>query len=95
VPRHPDDSSELVIVFPTDATPLPPPRKRTEPPDPAALRRAHRHGVRARPHFPAWTFAEAEAELRAGWILNGETARWESVRDAVRQGFEGDAGAPG
>ena len=91
MPRLPDDSSELVIALPSDTTPVPPAR-RTDSADADALRRAYRHGLRARPHFSAWSFEEAEGELRAGWILNGETARWREVRDVVRQGFESEAG---
>ena len=45
-------------------------------------------GERARPHYPAWAFDEVEAQLWAGWLLDGETARWQDVRDAVREGFE-------
>lgn len=57
-------------------------------PDAPTLARAFRHGSRARPHFPGWAFEGVEDELRAGWLLNGEAARWGEVREAVRAGFE-------
>jgi hypothetical protein len=80
---RPDDTTEVVVALPPDLTPPPAP-----PIDGGVLRRALRHGTRARPYFPAWSFEEAESELRAGWLLNGETARWRDVREAVREGFE-------
>jgi hypothetical protein len=64
---------------------------------PEVLRRAFRHGKRSRGEFDLWTFDEVEAELRRGWMLNGETAAWAEVRDSVRLGFEtgGDSGVFG
>ena len=61
---------------------------------PEVLRRAFRHGKRSRDEFALWSFPEVEAELRRGWMLNGETADWAEVRDSVRLGFEtgGDSG---
>lgn len=58
------------------------------------LRRAFRHGKRSREEFDLWTFDEVEAELRCGWLLNGELTEWREVRDSVRLGFEtgGDSG---
>ena len=82
--RLPDDKTELRVVVPDSS--IPPSVE--EAIDPTILRRAYRHGWRAQQHFQAWTFDEVEAELRAAWLLNGETARWRSVRAAVREGFE-------
>jgi hypothetical protein len=82
--RLPDDKTELVVTVPDSS--IPPSVEETI--DPAILSRAYRHGWRAQQHFQTWTFDDVEAELRAAWLLNGETARWRSVKDAVRQGFE-------
>lgn len=86
MPRS-DDTTELLIVLPPDVPARP---KAKEMIDPMVLTRAYRHGLRAQPQFIAWTFGDAEAELRAGWLLNGETARWNDVRDAVQRGFEAE-----
>ncbi len=80
----PVDANE-VKSLPLDATPLP-----DSPADRATLMRAFRHGAKAQGYFPGCGFADAEAELRAGWLLNGETSPWRFIRDAVRQGFECD-----
>src|SRR5207237_6128974 len=66
----------------------PPPKSDTPKVDAAVLRRAHRHGKRSRPHYPGKTFEEVEADLRAGWLLGREKAKWQDVREAVRRGFE-------
>lgn len=62
----------------------------TQPPsiDPATLRRAMRYGQNAATKFRDQDFNTMESELRAGWILKGELAEWDWVRDAVRLGFE-------
>lgn len=56
--------------------------------DADTLRRARRHGSRARLYFPEYAFEQVESELRAGWLLNGETARWREVRNEIQAGFE-------
>lgn len=82
---RPEDDTELMVALP-EVPELPPELATHADLDPQ--QRARRHGRRARPYFPEWEFDEVEAELRAGWLLNGETARWRDVRDAVREGFE-------
>jgi hypothetical protein len=80
----PDDTTEVVFgqLSPT-----------TQPPsvDPAVLRRALKYGLKARALFPARSFREAEADLRAGWEKKGEVTEWDWVRAAVRAGFEQDS----
>lgn len=85
----PDNSTEVTAVLPELPTTCEPVWVMTASGvDAETFRRALWHGERAKPHFPDWAFEEVEAELRAGWLLNGEVARWGDVREAVRVGFE-------
>jgi hypothetical protein len=59
--------------------------------DPAVLRRAMKYGQKTREKHPARSFRDAEADLRAGWQLRGESTEWDWVRAAVRVGYEQDA----
>jgi hypothetical protein len=59
--------------------------------DPAVLRRAMKYGQKMRERARNRTFREAEADLRAGWGLRGETTEWDWVQAAVRVGYEQDA----
>ena len=59
--------------------------------DPAALRRAMKYGQKMRERYRDRSFRDAEADLRAGWELRGETAEWNWVQAAVRVGYEQDA----
>jgi hypothetical protein len=59
--------------------------------DPAVLRRAMKYGQKMREKRPARSFRDAEADLRTGWGLRGESTEWEWVRAAVRVGYEQDA----
>ena len=61
--------------------------------DPAVLRRAMKYGqnARAKARSRAVPFRDAEADLRAGWELRGESTEWDWVRAAVRVGYEQDA----
>ncbi len=81
--NSPDDATDLTINLFHAVT-------QTQPPsiDPASLRRAMRYGERAKSQYQGQEFADAEADLRAGWFLRGETAEWDWVRAAVRIGFE-------
>jgi hypothetical protein len=82
--NSPDDTAEVML-----GCPGPP----TQPPsvDPAVLRRALKYGQKARTHFFAQSFRDAEADLRAGWEKKGEATEWDWVRAAVRAGFEQDS----
>jgi hypothetical protein len=72
---------------------LSPPAQPTQPGsiDPAALRRAMKYGQKMRERYRNRSFREAEADLRAGWGLRGETTEWDWVQAAVRVGYEQDA----
>lgn len=59
--------------------------------DPAVLRRAMNYGQKSRARHPDRPFRDAEADLRAGWELRGESTEWDWVRAAVRVGYEQDA----
>lgn len=59
--------------------------------DPAVLRRAMQYGQKMRERNRNRSFREAEADLRAGWELRGETSEWDWVQAAVRVGYEQDA----
>jgi hypothetical protein len=85
----PDEPTEVFPVLPELTTTCEPVWVATESgADAETLYRAFRHGSRARTHLPDWAFEEVEDELRAGWLLNGEVARWSAVREAIRTGFE-------
>jgi hypothetical protein len=88
MPRLHDPFAEPTVELLPELPPAPEP----DPIDDAVLTRAAWHGRRSRAYFGDWAFDDAEPELRAGWLLNGETARWRDVRDAVRRGFESAAG---
>jgi hypothetical protein len=92
MPRLYDPVAEPVAEPTIEPLPELPPVPEPDPADAAVLARAAWHGRRSRAYLGGWAFDDAEAELRAGWLLNGETARWRDVRDAVRRGFETDAG---
>jgi len=83
--RPPDDSTEEISL--QDGWTVNPEYAISE-----ALRRAFRHGKWSRQEFSLWTFAEVEAEVRMGWLLNGEMTEWREVRDSVRAGFESERG---
>ena len=59
--------------------------------DPAVLRRAMKYGQRSRERCQNRPFRAAEADLRAGWELRGESTDWDWVRAAVRVGYEQDS----
>jgi hypothetical protein len=59
--------------------------------DPAVLRRAMKYGQKSRERYRDRPFRDAEADIRAGWELRGETTEWDWVRAAVRVGYEQDA----
>jgi hypothetical protein len=59
--------------------------------DPAVLRRAMKYGQKMRERYRDRPFRDAEADLRAGWELRGETTDWDWVQAAVRVGYEQDA----
>jgi len=59
--------------------------------DPTVLRRAMKYGQRSRAKHRDRPFRDAEADLRAGWELRGESTEWDWVRAAVRVGYEQDA----
>jgi hypothetical protein len=78
-----DDTADMTI----DLSPPP-----TQPGsiDPAVLRRAMKYGQKAQKQFDGRPFRDVEADLRAGWILRGESTEWEWVRAAIRAGYEQD-----
>ena len=59
--------------------------------DPAVLRRAMKYGQKMRERNRNRPFRDAEADLRSGWELRGETTEWSWVQAAVRVGYEQDA----
>jgi len=59
--------------------------------DPSVLRRAMKYGQKMRERSRNRPFREAEADLRSGWELRGETTEWDWVQAAVRVGYEQDA----
>lgn len=59
--------------------------------DPSVLRRAMTYGQKSRARHPDRPFRDAEADLRAGWAVRGESTEWEWVRAAARVGYEQDA----
>lgn len=58
--------------------------------DPAVLRRAMTYGQKSRAKHSNRPFRDAEADLRTGWELRGESTEWDWVRAAVRVGYEQD-----
>ena len=84
MPQETSDTTELMAAYAEPApSPFPPPAV-----DPAALRRAYHYGRLCRPRLAAWSFAQVESQLQAGWFENGEHVRWKDVRSAVQLGFE-------
>ena len=60
-----------------------------------AFRRAFRYGMASQARYPGRMFRDVEDELRAGWEDSGETAKWSTVYESVRVGFDRTSYSPG
>jgi|GEM_PF-4653417 len=59
--------------------------------DSGVLRRGMKFGQQARARFGNRPFPEIEVELKRAWEQRGATVSWESVKAAVRLGYDAES----